>query len=253
MTAEPSELGRTSDSSPRGEAGAAQPDCTLKCKEADRYVSSDASPLRVLLAVVPMVFIIVAVTNLLGLWATSSQQAAREERLKQAEIREMADAVARNTAPQNAAPPSIGLSFPGAGEQGVGDTPELTEKLEPRFDKAAVMALLPTADVYDGASVFRVCSVCHLATKDEAGKLGPNLWGIIGRPKASSPHYMYSQSLKRMGGTWSYEDLAEFIHNPRTFVPGTAMAFRGVSGNAKIANLIAYLRTLSDTPAPLPE
>jgi cytochrome c len=115
------------------------------------------------------------------------------------------------------------------------------------------MALLARADPQDGATTFKMCSVCHTSEKSEPAIIGPNLWGVVGRSKAADPGYRYSAALKAKGGTWSYEELAELIHNPRVFVPGTSMAFRGIEQNARIANLIAYLRTLADNPVSLPQ
>ena len=81
---------------------------------------------------------------------------------------------------------------------------------------------------------------------------GPNLWGIVGRPKGSQEGFNYSAALKEKGGEWGYEELANFIHNPRSYIPGNKMAFAGIRDNAEIADLLAYLRTLSDNPPPLP-
>jgi cytochrome c len=120
------------------------------------------------------------------------------------------------------------------------------------LDVTAVVAGLADADAEQGAAIFRICLVCHVAKKGAPSRVGPNLWGIVGRPKASYPGFAYSESLRAKGGTWTYEELAEFIHEPRRFVPGTRMAFRGIDENTRLAQLIAHLRALSDSPAPLP-
>jgi cytochrome c len=115
-----------------------------------------------------------------------------------------------------------------------------------------VAARLAAANPEDGATAFRLCNACHTSEKNGPHSIGPNLWGIVGSRKAALPGFNYSIALKAKGGTWSYEDLAEYIHNPRTFAPGTSMAFVGIADSGRIANLIAYMRTLSDNPAPLP-
>lgn len=117
---------------------------------------------------------------------------------------------------------------------------------EPAFDVYDVVALLPKADPLAGASVFRRCGVCHTDQKGELNKIGPNLWGIIGRKKGAHPGFRYSAAMKAEGGTWSAISLAEYLHNPRRRLPGTTMAFGGLSRPDDIANIIGYLRTLSD-------
>ena len=121
-----------------------------------------------------------------------------------------------------------------------------------QFDAAVVLALLKGANPADGASLFRMCMPCHAGEKNAPHRIGSNLWGIVGSRKAAHPDYRYSAALKARGGTWSYRELAEYLHNPRTFAPGTSMSFAGMTDNRKIANLLAYLRTLSGNPTPLP-
>ena len=116
-----------------------------------------------------------------------------------------------------------------------------------------MLALLKDANPEDGARLFRMCMPCHAGEKGAPHKIGSNLWGIVGSRKAAHPDYRYSAALKARGGTWSYRELAEYLHNPRTFAPGTSMAFAGMTDNRRIADLLAYLRTLSDNPAPLPK
>src|SRR2546429_445311 len=83
--------------------------------------------------------------------------------------------------------------------------------------------------------------------------VGPNLWGVIGRPKASEAGFNYSAALKAKGGTWAIDDLNQFINNPRGYIPGTNMTFAGIQRGGERADVIAYLNSLSDNPAPLPK
>ena len=122
-----------------------------------------------------------------------------------------------------------------------------------KFDPAAVVAMIKTAKPEDAAGTFKKCAGCHSYEKGAANKVGPDLWGIVGRPKGSVASFTgYSEAMKTKGGDWSYADLAQFIHSPKTFVAGTKMLFMGVTDPQDLANVIAYLRTLSDSPAPLP-
>lgn len=122
------------------------------------------------------------------------------------------------------------------------------------FDPKAVVAMLASAKPEDGAGIFKKCATCHVVKKDAPSTVAPNLWGIVGRPKGGHADFAakYSDALKGKGGDWTYEDLAAFIHKPKGYLPGTKMVFNGIKDNGDIANLIAYLRTLADQPAPLP-
>jgi cytochrome c len=115
-----------------------------------------------------------------------------------------------------------------------------------------VAPLLAAANLDNGKAKFRLCAACHTPTEGGKNLVGPNLWNIVNRPRAASEGFSYSPGLKAMGGAWSYEDLNGFIANPKQYLPQTKMAFAGVPKPEDRADVIAYLRTLSATPAPLP-
>lgn len=118
---------------------------------------------------------------------------------------------------------------------------------------AAVMAALPKASAEDGKSVFAKCKSCHTVDKGKPNGAGPNLWGVVDRARASSAGFNYSAAMKEKSGNWTFDDLAHFISNPKSFVPGTKMVFNGLPNATDAANLIAYLASQSDTPAALPK
>lgn len=129
---------------------------------------------------------------------------------------------------------------------GPGDTSKsvLTETLP---------VLLAKSDPKRGETVAKQCSACHTFDKGAANKVGPNLFGIVGRPKGAASGFNYSAALKAKGGEWTFDDLDRFIANPKAVLPGTTMAYAGLTRAGQRADLINYLRTLSETPVPLPE
>ena len=116
--------------------------------------------------------------------------------------------------------------------------------------------LLAGGDATKGVRVARSCAACHNFEQGQGNKAGPVLYDIVGAPIAANETYKYSAVLKEMGDageTWSFENLNAFLTNPREFAPRTKMAFRGISKEEDRANLLAYLRTLSENPVDLPQ
>jgi len=121
------------------------------------------------------------------------------------------------------------------------------------FDPAAVVAMLPTAKPENAASTFKKCLGCHTADKAAASKAGPNLWDVLGRERGTRADFTgYSDAMKGKKGPWTYEDLVHFLHKPKEFVPGTKMVFPGITDLTDLADVVAYIHTLSDNPQPLP-
>jgi cytochrome c len=121
------------------------------------------------------------------------------------------------------------------------------------FEAAQVVGTLSKASADSGHDVFKRCLQCHTADKDGPNRVGPNLWGIVGRTRAARPGFPYSDAMKGHPGNWTFEELAKYLHDPKADIPGNKMAFAGIKDNASLADLLAYLRTLSDNPAPLPK
>ena len=115
-----------------------------------------------------------------------------------------------------------------------------------------VADLLAKADPAKGQAGTKVCATCHSFDKGAPAKVGPNLYGVVGRAKGSVAGFAYSDAMKAKGGAWTFDDINSFITSPKTYVAGTKMGYGGEPDAGKRADIIAYLRTLSDSPVALP-
>ena len=137
-----------------------------------------------------------------------------------------------------------------AEEAPAGETGGEAAKPEP------IAPLLAKADPAAGEAVFKKCQACHTSDNGGANKVGPNLWGVIDRPIAAHEGFGYSAGMKAFaegGKKWDYQLLSDFLTSPKAEVKGTAMGFAGLKKIEDRANILAYLRTLADTPVPLPQ
>ncbi|MGH6930149.1 MAG: c-type cytochrome, partial [Dongiaceae bacterium] len=113
--------------------------------------------------------------------------------------------------------------------------------------------LLKAADPAAGAKVAAKCKACHGFDKGGPNKVGPNLWDIVGAKQAHlGDAFKYSDALKGLGGEWTYDALDKYLTAPKEYAPGTKMVFPGLKKPEDRAAVIAYLRSLSDSPKPLP-
>jgi cytochrome c len=133
-------------------------------------------------------------------------------------------------------------------EQPKGGSPAIPAQEQQPFEVA-----LASASPERGANAAKVCGTCHTFTKGGANGLGPNLYGVVGRKRASEPGFDYSAAMKAKASTWTIDELNQFLTKPQAYAPGTAMAFPGYSRTNQRADVIAYLNTLSDNPKPLPK
>lgn len=115
-----------------------------------------------------------------------------------------------------------------------------------------ILALLATADLERGKKLSRACAACHSFEKGGENRVGPYLWGTVGAKKGHSTGFAYSTALLEKGGDWNYQSLNKFLWKPKKYIAGTKMNYIGLKKPQDRANMIAWLRTLSDTPLALP-
>ena len=119
-----------------------------------------------------------------------------------------------------------------------GEAMEVVEEV----DFAVVLA---SASAADGEGVWRSCRACHKLEPGE-NATGPSLYGVVDRPVGSADGFDYSGALVAVAEVWTPENLNGFLENPKSYAPGTAMNFKGVTKATDRANLIAYLDSLDD-------
>ena len=133
----------------------------------------------------------------------------------------------------------------GAGSEAAADSGPALESILP---------LLASADPAAGENVAKKCAACHSFEEGGPNKVGPNLYNTLGQPIAGDGSFSYSDALAGMSGdTWDYESLNAFLAKPKDFAPGTKMSFAGLNKVGDRADLVAWMRTLSGSPVPLPD
>jgi cytochrome c len=112
--------------------------------------------------------------------------------------------------------------------------------------------VLASADVAAGKATSTKCEQCHDLSKGGPNKIGPNLFGVVDRPRASHEGFAYSGAMKGKPGNWTYDELFKFVKAPGVVMPGTKMSFAGLRSEKDRINLIAFLRSNADSPAAIP-
>ena len=113
--------------------------------------------------------------------------------------------------------------------------------------------LLARADANAGKAKMQLCASCHDFGEGGPNRIGPGLWGVVGRPVTSHAGFAYSPAMKAHGGSWTYDELFEFLASPARAMPGTKMSFAGLRRPEDRAAVIKYLATLGGGAPPLPK
>ena len=114
-----------------------------------------------------------------------------------------------------------------------------------------IMAVFASTTAAEGAKVFKKCAACHSIAEGGANKIGPALWGVLGRNAGSLPDYKYSKALVAHGKSWSFEEMNGFLIKPKEWIKGTKMAFAGLKNEKDRAAVILYMNENTNNPLPL--
>ena len=120
------------------------------------------------------------------------------------------------------------------------------------IEEIDISVLLAMGNVEHGEKVFKKCSACHLVNKGGENKIGPALYGVIGRKVASKQDYKYSKAMAAYDKDWTFEEMNGYLKKPQSYIKGTKMAFAGLRKEKDRASVILYLNQNSDNPLPLP-
>ena len=115
-----------------------------------------------------------------------------------------------------------------------------------------IEALLALGSADHGKTVFKQCVACHSVSKDGGNRIGPALWGVLGRKAGSISDYKYSKGMRELGKNWNFKTINAFLIKPKNYVKGTKMAYAGLKKKKDRASIILYLNEQGDSPLPLP-
>ena len=127
------------------------------------------------------------------------------------------------------------------------------EGAAPKEPAQPIEALLAKASVEKGQATAKQCQACHTFEKGGPNRVGPNLWNIVGSERGEGRGFNFSAAMKAKGGKWTFDELNKFLEAPREYISGTAMTYAGIKNSQQRADVIDYLRTMADSPVPLPK
>ena len=114
-----------------------------------------------------------------------------------------------------------------------------------------IITLFASTSADEGAKVFKKCAACHSITKEGSNKIGPALWGVLGKQTGSVSDYKYSKGMAAYGKPWSFEEMNGFLTKPKDWIKGTKMSFAGLKNIKERAAVILYMNKNTDNPLPL--
>ena len=118
-------------------------------------------------------------------------------------------------------------------------------------DSGNIMSLFASISSDDGSKIFKKCTACHSIAQNGGNKIGPALWGVLGRKAGTVSGYKYSKSMVAYGKPWSFEEMNGFLTKPKDWIKGTKMSFVGLKNAKERAAVILYMNENTDSPLPL--
>ena len=123
-----------------------------------------------------------------------------------------------------------------------------TETASESSENGNIMALFASTSATEGAKVFKKCAACHSIAEGGGNKIGPALWGVLGRQIGSIPDYKYSKAMAAYGKNWSFEEMNGFLIKPKDWIKGTKMSFAGLKNAKDRAAVILYMNENTNSP-----
>ena len=126
-----------------------------------------------------------------------------------------------------------------------------TTSTETSSETGNIMALFASTSAAEGAKVFKKCAACHSIAEGGKNKIGPALWGVLGRQAGSLPDYKYSKAMAAYGKKWSFEEMNGFLIKPKDWIKGTKMSYAGLKSEKERAAVILYMNENTNSPLPI--
>ena len=126
-----------------------------------------------------------------------------------------------------------------------------TSSAETNSETGNIMAIFASTSAAEGEKVFKKCAACHSITEGGKNKIGPALWGVLGRQAGSLPDYKYSKAMAAHGKKWSFEEMNGFLIKPKDWIKGTKMSYAGLKSEKERAAVILYMNENTNSPLPL--
>ena len=126
-----------------------------------------------------------------------------------------------------------------------------TTSAETSSETGNIMALFASTSAAEGAKVFKKCAACHSIAEGGKNKIGPALWGVLGRQAGSLPDYKYSKAMAAYGKKWSFEEMNGFLIKPKDWIKGTKMSYAGLKSEKERAAVILYMNENTNSPLPI--
>ena len=133
----------------------------------------------------------------------------------------------------------------------VAGTTTNSEKTSVSSDSGNIMAIFALTSASEGEKIFRKCTACHSIAQGGGNKIGPALWGVLGRKVGSLSDYKYSKAMAAHGKAWTFDEMNGFLIKPKEWIKGTKMSFAGLKNLKERAAVILYLNANTENPLPL--